>query len=187
MDSKDDKLLAELLIAARNGDDAAYRRFLKATADVLRRYLRTRVKSDSVIEDILQDTLISVHSARHTYVTGRLVGPWLFAICRHRMVDYFRKLRRIERYETACDDVAIDSHATEPTFAHDDPRIALAERAIARLPAAQRKIVELINVRDLSVKEVAELTGMSESAVKVSAHRAYAKIRKWSGVSNNEN
>ncbi|MCI0418676.1 MAG: hypothetical protein L0312_05555 [Acidobacteria bacterium] len=54
-----------------------------------------------MVEDVLQDTLLSVHRARHrarhTFSPQKPVGPWLYAICEHRMTHFYRRYRRLER------------------------------------------------------------------------------------------
>jgi RNA polymerase sigma-70 factor (ECF subfamily) len=50
------------------------------------------------------------------------------------------------------------------------------------LPGKQRRVIELLKLQELSVREVAARVGMSESAVKVTAFRGYEAIRKMMGV-----
>lgn len=59
--------------------------------------------------------------------------------------------------------------------------------ALKRLPPRQRQIIELLKLNDLSVKEIAMQLGMQESAVKVTAFRGYAAIRKIFGNGKDEN
>ena len=53
--------------------------------------------------------------------------------------------------------------------------------ALGTLPERQREIVSALKLRDESVKEVSERLGMTESAVKVTAHRGYRKLRRLLG------
>ena len=127
------------------------------------------------VEDVLQDSLLSIHRFRHTFIPGRLVGPWLYAICSNRMADHFRQKRRIQRIESEvdvddCDAVVMD--------AREDDRTGRAIEAVRRLPQRQRQIIELLKIEGLSVKDVAIQTGMSESSVKTTAFRGYETIRK---------
>jgi RNA polymerase sigma-70 factor (ECF subfamily) len=57
----------------------------------------------------------------------------------------------------------------------------LVRRALEALPARQRAVVEALKYRDESVRDVAGQLGMSESAVKVTAHRGYRAMRRWLG------
>ena len=179
MDAELDRTLATLLASAQDGDQSAYERFLLEACAMLRPYLSKRMRAAEAAEDVLQDTLLSVHRARHTYLPGRPVGPWLYAICEHRMTDFYRRHRRIERREVAIPDDLGRRAAAPPSRESERGRLVL--EALARLPERQRKVIELLKVHDLSVKEAAAHTGMSESAVKVTAFRGYQTIRRLLG------
>jgi RNA polymerase sigma-70 factor (ECF subfamily) len=134
------------------------------------------MREAELAEDVLQDTLLAIHRARHTHIPGRPVGPWLYAICEHRLVDLRRRHRRIARVEV--------SGTETPQSAGDQPPIqplAVLE-VLGRLPGKQRRVIELLKLRDLTVREVAGQIGMSESAVKVTAFRGYQAMRKMMGV-----
>jgi len=72
LDSERDKKLAELLISAQQGNQVAYERFLIGTATILRRYLGKKMEIDFV-EDVLQETLLSIHRFLHTYLKGVMI------------------------------------------------------------------------------------------------------------------
>lgn len=173
--------LASLLVASRQGDDHAYKAFLDGTSVIVRKFLRARLRSDFVIDDILQETLISIHKGRHSYLEGRPVEPWILAICRNRMIDYFRKAKRISLNETLTaefEDLPEDSPEWLPNASERREKL---QSAMNLLPEKQRKLVEYLKIEDLSIKEVAEITGMTEGSIKVAAHRAYAKLRELVG------
>jgi len=127
-----------------------------------------------MVEDVLQDTLLAIHRARHTHLPGRPVGPWLYAICEHRLADAYRKRRRTARVEARASEgggqTAAEGGPTQPE--------GMVLAALARLPGKQRRVIELLKVHDQSVRQVAYQIGMSESAVKVTAFRGYQAIRK---------
>jgi RNA polymerase sigma-70 factor (ECF subfamily) len=181
VDSFRDQELARLLAQAQGGDQAAYETFLREASGVLRGFLARRMGNVDMVEDVLQETLLSIHRARHTYRPERPVGPWLYAICEHRMTDFFRRHRRIERTEVPAPDDMSD-RVVAPAPSHADERGRLVREALARIPEKQRRVIELLKVHDLSVKEAAAHTGMSESAIKVTAFRGYEAIRKILGV-----
>jgi RNA polymerase sigma-70 factor, ECF subfamily len=175
-----DQQLAELLVQAQDGDQAAYERFLREASAVLRAFLSKRMTTTTDrVEDVLQETLLSVHRARHTFLVGRPIGPWLYAICEHRMAEFFRRHRRIERVEVSSDLHALEIADRAPPQA--EGRGALAYEALMKLPSKQRVVIECLKLQDLSVKEVALQTGMSEGAVKITAFRGYEAIRKHLG------
>jgi RNA polymerase sigma-70 factor (ECF subfamily) len=180
VDSKRDHELADLFGLAQEGNEAAYEAFLLGAATALRSFLSRRMEQREMVEDVLQDTLLSIHNARHTYLPGRPVGPWLYAICTNRMNDFYRRRRRIESVEVpAPDDLGVCVASAEP---QEDERGRLVRDALARLPERQRRVIELLKLHGLSVKEAAARVGMSESAVKVTAFRGYQTLRRLFGV-----
>jgi RNA polymerase sigma-70 factor (ECF subfamily) len=178
LDSERDKKLAGLLGLAQRGDQVAYEEFLIETAAILRGYLGKRMEYQ-MVEDVLQDTLLSIHRFLHTYLPGRPVGPWLYAICSNRVVDFYRRKRRIQLVES---DVEINEEAALRTERGNESPLGNAVDALRKLPERQRRIIELLKIQGLSVKEVATQTGMSESSVKVTAFRGYEAIRKLFGI-----
>jgi RNA polymerase sigma-70 factor (ECF subfamily) len=178
LDSERDKKLAGLLILAQQGDQVAYENFLIETAGILRRYLSKRMDID-LVEDVLQDTLLSIHRFLHTYLPGRPVGPWLYAICGNRMVDHYRRKRRIQLVEA---DVDLDDRSVAQIGEADQSMNGSALDALKKLPVRQRRVIELLKVQGLTVKEVAGKTGMSEASVKITAFRGYQAIRKLFGI-----
>jgi RNA polymerase sigma-70 factor (ECF subfamily) len=177
VDAAHDQELAALLALAQQGNRPAYEKFLVRACAVLRPFLARRMRPLELVEDVLQDTLLTIHRARHSHQPGRPVGPWLYAICEHRMKDFHRRRRRIERVEvpeTEAQGPIVDQPAAQPR--------SFVLEALRRLPGRQRRVIELLKLHDLSVREVAARIGMSESAVKVTAFRGYQAIRKMAGV-----
>jgi RNA polymerase sigma-70 factor, ECF subfamily len=177
VDAAHDRELAAMLVLAQQGDRQAYETFLLEVAAVLRGFLMRRMRSREVVEDVLQETLLTIHRARHSYLPGRPVGPWLYAICEHRMSDFQRRRRRIERVEVP----GAEAPATMVTEPSASPPHSVME-ALGSLPGRQRRVIELLKLQELSVREVAARIGMSESAVKVAAFRGYEAIRRMIGV-----
>lgn len=181
MDPAHDHELAGLLVLAQGGDRTAYEGFLQGACQVLRPFLARRVRDADLAEDVLQETLLAIHRARHTYLPGRAVGPWLYTICEHRMVDSLRRRRRVARVEAAGSETT--RQVGDEASMQRGPVALAALAALDRLPGRQRRVIELLKLHDLSVREVADRFGMSESAVKVAAFRGYEAMRKIMGVS----
>lgn len=182
MDSSRDKTLSNLLKRAQAGDHAAYDSFLREVATILRAYLSRRLAPSEAVEDVLQDSLIAIHRARHSYLPTRPVGPWLYTICDHRVGDYFRKVKRRVRTEVALKHSLRKTDGASTSEAVEESSWSGLMEAFRTLPPRQRSIIEMLKWEDLSVREVASRTGMSESAVKVTAFRGYEAIRKILGI-----
>jgi RNA polymerase sigma-70 factor, ECF subfamily len=84
---------------AQDGDSDAYSRLLEECASLLRAFIRVRLKNTEHTEDVVQETLISIHRGRHTYDPIRPFAPWMYAIAAHRVTDSQRKSLRIGKRE----------------------------------------------------------------------------------------
>ncbi len=166
---------------AQTGDEDAYARLLALLTSVTRQYARGKSGAVPWVEDVVQETLLSLHRARHTYDPSRPFAPWFYAIAAHRVVDVYRRERRVALREQGTDVLP------EPVTMRRIDRVGEVDMdavraALAALPARQRDIVEGLKLRDESVKELAHRLGMSQSAVKVTAHRGYQALKKLLGV-----
>ncbi|HVU31297.1 MAG TPA: sigma factor, partial [Sphingomicrobium sp.] len=84
------------MISGLDGRSAEHAQLLRALAPILRSYYGARLGGgDGDIEDLVQETLIAVHSKRATYDRNRSFTAWLFAIARYKMIDHFRRTRRL--------------------------------------------------------------------------------------------
>ena len=166
-----------LMAAAQDGDSAAYEALLREIVPALRVFVSARLRDSAATEDVVQNVLLSLHRARHTYQPTRPFGPWLRAIARNATSDALRARGRRAEREMALPDADRVADPREPSRA-DAPLSARMTRALAKLPPAHREAVELIHVRELSVAEAAAHAGVSVSALKVRAHRGYKALRK---------
>ncbi len=161
---------------AQGGDESAYAEVLAILTAATKRFARRRAGGVVWIDDVVQETLVSVHKARHTWDPARPLAPWFYAIASHRFVDVWRRERRVSAREQGQDTLeapAPDARAGE----WDEVNMAAVRDALAALPPRQRDIVEGLKLRDESVRGLAARHQMSESAVKVMAHRGYKKLR----------
>jgi RNA polymerase sigma-70 factor (ECF subfamily) len=158
------------MLAALMGDAAAYRMLLAGLTRHLRSYFARRLDA-AAAEDAVQETLIAIHARRATYDPNLPFTAWVYGIARYKLIDEFRRARR--RPTVPLEDAG-------DLFGHDDAQEAIARRDVtkllARLPAAKRELVKDIKLDGVSIAEAAQRTGMSESAVKVSVHRAIKSL-----------
>ena len=169
---------AEFMRMAQAGDPDAYASLLVLLTATTRRFARARLGGVPWIDDVVQETLLTVHRARHTYDPARPFGPWFYAIASTRLIDAVRRERRITRRELPRDpgfDVA------EPSAGGQDIDVEAIRAAVRLLPERQRDVIEGLKFRDESVRDVASRTNMTISAVKVTAHRGYQALRKMLG------
>lgn len=159
--------LRSLMLRSQDGEAAAHRELLASLAPRLRSFFRAKGASGEDAEDLVQETLIAIHTKRHLYDPGQPLLAWVWAIARHRMIDRWRRQSRRGEH------VALEDH--EPFLAADlpepgDPTRDIA-RLLARLPPKQRTCIELVKLGEASIQEASEQTGWTPSDIKVSIHR----------------
>jgi len=172
--------LGTLMLAAQAGDRQAYRQLLDAVALRLRRLIRRRAPwmPEDEVEDLVQETLISVHLARASYDPARPFMPWLAAIARHRMADAARRFARRAALDLAAGDLA-ETFCDAPTNNHAENVVNFlaVRRAMATLSPAERQALIMLRFRQLTLAEAAQESGTSVAALKVAVHRASKRLR----------
>lgn len=171
---------ADLMRLAQQGEEEAYAELLVLLTAAARSYVRSRIRTPVPwIDDAVQETLVAVHHARHTFDHRRPFAPWFYAIARNRFVDVLRREQRVRLHEIAGD------AWPEPGGAADDGASLVdmdaVRRALASLPSRQREVVESIKLRDESVRDIAARLDMTMTSVKVTAHRGYRALRRLLG------
>ena len=170
--------IISLFRAGLDGDAVAYQHFLQDITPLLRGVVGRKLPFQDT-EDVVQEILISIHKARHTYDGERPLMPWIMAIVGFRINDALRKAYAGSRRET----VNIDEYAeiiadvTELQDANES-----IEEILEDVPERERQILTLMHVEGFTAKEAGARLGMKESAVKVAAHRAIKKLREKMGA-----
>ena len=166
------------MAAAQQGDAEAYQRLLRQLLPFVSGVVRGRVGNDPAAEDIVQEVLLSIHAARHTFRPERPLEPWVRTIARNAVIDWARRQARARSRESTV-------HAADlPAPPRDSPSTILSpgvERALSSLPEAQRQAVVMLKLEGLTVAEAAERVGTTPGALKLRAHRGYRALRDLFG------
>lgn len=158
--------LRGLMIGGLDGDAGDHAALLRLLVPLLRGFYRRRSGDrDDDIEDLVQETLIAVHTRRATYDRDRAFTAWLFAIARYKMIDHFRRHRRLQPIE-GLEDILVAEGFEDASSA----RMDVAD-LLETLPAKQARMIRATRLDGLSIAEAAEADGIGESDVKVSVHR----------------
>jgi RNA polymerase sigma factor (sigma-70 family) len=163
-----DLSLARLMALSQNGDAAAYRTVLQECQRWLARFFARRI-APSMVDDLVQETLISLHRKRATYDPARPFLPWLAAIARYRWVDQLRRTYR-------ADEVALQDDLMADLSGEDIASRISLDRLLALLPDRQANVIRLVKIQGHSIIEAAVLSGQSEPLVKVNIHRGLKKL-----------
>jgi RNA polymerase sigma factor (sigma-70 family) len=166
-----------LMARGQVGDRDSYLRLLEQITPYLRSVAGRSHRNKSDVEDAVQDVLLTIHAIRETYDPTRPFGPWLLAIANRRIIDGLRKQGRRRLRET----VLTPEHDTMPIVqenAFENAGHRKLGDALKALSPGQRQVIELLKLKEMSLKDAAATTGLSIAALKVTTHRALKSLRK---------
>jgi RNA polymerase sigma-70 factor (ECF subfamily) len=174
---------AEWMARAQAGDRAAYEHLLRTCIPFIRRVARNQGVGPDGLDDVVQETLLSIHRARHTYDPGRSVMAWLSMIAQRRAIDALRRQtlhRREVHAPTAYENYADHGGCPDAaTSALGDA--AWLAAAVQALPLRQREAVNLLVFQSRSLASAAIAAGRSTGSLRVSWHRALRTLQAQFG------
>ncbi len=140
-------------------------------------YIRYRVLARDAADDLVSAVFEKVLDKFDSFDQGKAVEPWLFAIARNTLNDYYR--RRAVRGGLSIDgfEESLASGESVEREAVRSEENALLLAAMTGLSEAERELIALKYALDLSAREMAAQTGLSESNVGVTLFRAMRKLR----------
>jgi RNA polymerase sigma-70 factor (ECF subfamily) len=177
-----------LVSLARDGDEAAFEelfnRHRRRVALIASRFFRQREQ----IEEIVQESFTKAYFALSDFSNQQEASfaAWLARIAYNSCYDELRRSKR--RQESTLSNISEEDaewltetlSAPETGGNIEDVAITrdLADKLLARLSADDRMVLVMLDAEEMTVSEIANLTGWSISKVKVRAHRARASLRR---------
>ena len=174
----------ELMLAYAAGDASAFNALYARHKGGVYRYLARQCRQAGIADELFQDVWMNLIRARASYAPTAKFTTWLYRLAHNRMIDHFRAsghLTLVSSDDEAHEDAVIAlpaARASEP-----EPRAQnreLGERlraAVAALPPAQREAFLLQQEGELSLAEIAALTGVGMETVKSRLRYAVSKLR----------
>lgn len=152
---------------------AEYNKSIDDYSDRLYRFVLKNTGNEEKAKDIIQDTYEKLW-IRISFVNYKKVKSYLFTTAYHTMIDMLRKEKRFTSLENYSLD-APDDHG----FYNDIQEVL--NKAVTNLPPDQRSVILLRDYEGYSYEEIAELTGLSETQVKVYIFRGRMYLKKYLG------
>ena len=168
----------ELMARYQKGDQDAFRELYARYASKLDSLMRRSLFRQEEARDLVQQTFLQLHRARHDFRTDSKLRPWLYTIALNLKRKHFRTVARKPSSSLEVD-VGEERAPELPLERAED--VARLREALGQLSAGQREVIELHWFEGLPFAEVAEVVGASLSAVKVRAHRGYKQLREILG------
>jgi len=174
MAAEDPRSDEELMRAHVDGDPHAFRVIFDRYGPRLMGMARRRLPSEEHAREVVQQTFTQLHAARHDFRQGSKLRPWVFTIAMNLVRGHYRRVRRRPESELDAERTAGPVPEHGPLEAQE--RAQRLRQALQALPEGQREVVELHWFQERPFAEVASIVGASEGAVRVRAHRAYARL-----------
>ncbi len=148
-----------------------YNECVRNYADNVYRFILKNLQHEEDARDVVQTSFEKLWRNRHEVNAGKSKS-YLFTIAYHQMIDHLRKSKRVVLRD--------EFKADEKGHSRQAPRIRqILEEALMRLTERQRSLVMLKDYEGYSYEEIGQITGLTESQVKVYLHRARLQLKNY--------
>lgn len=169
-----------IIDACRQGDNAAFGRLYDAYVEKIYAYLYYRTHHRETAEDLTADVFTKAFAKIASFdPEGGSFSAWIYRIAHNRLVDHYRAFRPTDDIEDVWDALRSDVDVNRDTETSE--RLALVQKAVQSLPAAQREVVLMRAWDGLTYAEIAEALGKNESACKMAFSRGLATLKEQVG------
>jgi RNA polymerase sigma-70 factor (ECF subfamily) len=178
----------ELARRARAGDETAFEEIMRRYSPRVFRFASKFFRQRSLVEEAAQEVFLKAFTELGSYEGRGSMEGWLTRITTNTCLNLLRSSKRrpeliasdLSEDETSWLDHNLAGAAREQHQASERSLVAadLAGKVLETLPADDRLVLTMIDGEDASVKDVVQLTGWSESKVKVQAFRARRRMRE---------
>ena len=168
---------AELMTLYQEGDIEAFNCLYDKYKSLVYGYLHKRVGKRTEVDEIFQDVFLRLHRSRSQYKSEFPFKPWLFAVLRNTLIDYYRKKRK-EYNDVALDGLEVTPSALRVEDKHNLDGLLPKDTDLSK---SQRQAIELRYGKDFSFEEIALSLDTTASNVRQLLSRALKKIRQHFG------
>jgi RNA polymerase sigma-70 factor (ECF subfamily) len=167
----------QLVQSACQGDDDAFAALVRRHKQKIFAMAARFARNDHELDDICQEVFVKAYRNLARFRGDAPFEHWLSRIGIRACYDFLRKVRR-DRVNLSLD-IAEGAQLDVPVEDNIGPSRAreILDFALARLSPEERLVITLLELEERTVKEIAELTGWSESNVKVRAFRARKALK----------
>jgi RNA polymerase sigma-70 factor (ECF subfamily) len=167
----------QLMLQVKDGDLDKLGPLFERYKMPLYRYLYLKTRDGAASEDLVQNVFERIIRYRERFRPEGEFKSWIFGIAHNLAVDFLRKRSRNRQLDRERGEENIDRKTAEDVILHEE-RIALLDEAMQRLREDYREVLILSRYQDLKYREIGDILGCSEIAVKVRIHRALKELKK---------
>jgi RNA polymerase sigma factor (sigma-70 family) len=166
----------ELMVLVKAGDLDKLGILFERYKTRLYRYFYLNTGDQDASEDLVQNVFMRIIRFRDRFEAAGEFRSWMFSIAYHAKIDHFRKGKRTQRHEELRETDAVLERTAEHDMI-DSENVSRLESALQRLRDDYREVLILARYEELKYREIAEMLGCSEGAVKVRIHRALQELK----------
>lgn len=175
-----------LLLVATERDKEAFTQLFKFFAPKIKRFGRQKLNTDAMASELVQETMTRVWRKAHLYQASKgAATTWVYTVMRNTCFDMLRKIKSNAEQNLSDDIWPIDSANTETVSADDAFKDHLMSqnilKQIAKLPTAQKMVIEGIYFQDLSQEQLAQQLDIPLGTVKSRLRIALSKLKQQMG------
>jgi len=168
----DEQLLEQLQLGSPSAFAQLYQRYKHRVYAYCYRLLRDEQRA----EDVVQETFLKIHENLYLLQKPEMFRPWLFSIARNEAYTHLRRRRYTEDLESQGDLVWEEDNPLEAVIESD--RKNIIQHYLGLLKPHYRELLILREYEQLSYTEIAQITGLTESAVKSGLFKARKALGK---------
>ena len=170
----------ELIERAKNYDHTALHAIYEHYSLGIFRYIYYRIGDYEMAEDLRAEVFVKMLEGLGAFsYQGWSISAWLYRIAHDRVVDHLRRTKR--RQQEPLDEQYVDPAVGPDIISLARLDHAALREAIAKLTDEQSQVIILRFIQDLSLREVAQITGRTEGAIKALQHRALQALGRQLG------
>ena len=163
---------SRLVLAAQN-NPAEFKQLYQKWLKRVYRYFYFRVGSIRDAEDLTSQVFLKIYEDLPRYRDRGAFSSWLFSIAHARAVDFYRKGGREVALEHAAVQVSSSDPLAQATY-HDDLQNVLT--LVNTLPDNEQELIRLRFMAELSYREIGQIVGRSEDAVRKALSRLLSRM-----------
>ncbi len=144
-------------------------------SDRLYGFIAKRVDSHEDARDILQDVFLKIHAKKDTLKDDRKLAAWIYQLTRNAITDHYRKANKVENGGNSA-----KLHEVPELMEtnHYEALTDCIKPFFDRLSMQERHLIELVELKGLKQKEIAEEIGVPYSTLKTQVQRTRKKLKK---------
>ena len=167
----------ELISSVLEGNDDDYRHIVERYKSLLYTIAVRIVKNEEVAEEVAQDAFIKGFQSLKSFTGKSKLSTWLYRIAFNTAISFKRKAR-IEVTSLTDREFMVSSTEDTAESMYDEDRKRYVHQALQRLTAVDASVVTLFYLKEMSMEEISEITGLTISAIKVKLFRSRKKLAK---------